>query len=656
MNPVWSMNLHPLLSRQLKRLGLEAQSVAGENAAWTELLARVSSAYHEHDQDRYLLERSQDLSSQEMTQLYLMLREERDQLEARVRERTAALEVSEGRLKNLLSLSTDWVWEQDAELRFTYLSDGFERITGVAATKLLGDQRLFNHGFEANPGDHEAHEAALSFRRPFRDFTYQLATKTGETRYIRTSGVPVFDANGQFAGYRGVGCDVTSSTVADLQIQQLARFDAVTQLPNRNMFVGELEVALQRATEQRQELAVCFIDLDRFKTVNDTLGHAAGDELLCIMAQRLRSTLRGTDLVARVGGDEFVVLIQGFATESDVGSLAAKLLVAVGEPLSLQGSVFELTASVGVARFPADGVNSAQLLMHADAAMYQAKAQGRNNVKFYTAALAELAARELEIESSLRLSMVRNELLLYFQPKVGALDERLVGLEALLRWNHPQHGMVPPGEFIAIAEERGLILAIGRWVIAAACRQIAQWRGQGYKVPPVAVNLSPRQFADPTLLAFVEDQLVSNGLSGGDLEVEVTEGVLMSEPDRAAALLQQLESLGVRAAIDDFGTGYSSLSYLKRFSVRAVKIDRSFVQGLPDDQDDLAITQAVIAMAHSLGLQVVAEGVETNEQLQALRRLGCDEIQGYLTGRPMPAAELVERLTLTAGNPTLKHH
>ena len=303
------MKLHPLLARQLKRLGLASQSTGCEGEAWAELLTRVSRAYEEHDQERYLLERSQDLASQEMTQLYQTLREERDQLDARVRERTAALRISEDRLQSLLSLSADWVWEQDAELRFTFLSDGFERVSGISPAKFVGQQRSVDGGFEASPGDRQAHRAALDSRRPFRDYTYRMVTKTGEMRYIRTSGVPVFDDHGQFAGYRGVGCDITTATVAELQIQQLARFDAVTRLPNRNMFVAELEAALQRATEQRQELAICFIDLDRFKTVNDTLGHAAGDELLRIMAQRLRSALRSTDLVARLGGDEFVVLI-----------------------------------------------------------------------------------------------------------------------------------------------------------------------------------------------------------------------------------------------------------------------------------------------------------------------------------------------------------
>jgi diguanylate cyclase (GGDEF)-like protein len=390
---------------------------------------------------------------------------------------------------------------------------------------------------------------------------------------------------------------------------------------------------------------VCFIDLDRFKTINDTLGHEAGDELLQAMAPRLQGALRQTDMVARLGGDEFVVMLDGGAEGGDLAAVGQKLLMAVAAPLVLQGCTFLVTCSIGIARYPADGQDSATLLKHADVAMYQAKDSGKNNIRFYTAELADLAARQFELEAELRLALVRDELVLHFQPKVAVGTGAVLGLEALVRWHHPTRGLVPPGEFIPLAEERGLIMPLGRWVVQQACRQVRDWRDAGLQAPPVAVNLSARQFADEGLVDHLIATMATYGVTSADLEVELTESVLMADPDRANEVLGRLHRMGVRIAIDDFGTGYSSLSYLKRFPAETVKIDRSFISGLPGDGDDAAITQAVIAMAHSLGLQVVAEGVETHEQLAALQRLGCDEAQGYLLGRPVAAADTARLLS-----------
>jgi diguanylate cyclase (GGDEF)-like protein len=411
------------------------------------------------------------------------------------------------------------------------------------------------------------------------------------------------------------------------------------------MFLGELDRAIARGRRKSAPFAVYFIDLDRFKTVNDTLGHGAGDELLKAMARRLRGALRDSDLVARLGGDEFVVLVEGYASVPSLTLIAQKLLGAIGEPMPLHGHRFLVTGSIGIALFPNDGEDSATLLKHADAAMYLAKEKGKNNVQFYTAELARQAAREFELESALQLALLNDELLLYFQPKVHIASGHMVGVEALLRWQHPTRGMVPPMDFIPLAEERGLIVPIGRWVIQAACRQIRDWRSSGLQAPAVAVNLSARQFASDALVDDIKAALAAHQVGPDDLAVELTESVLMADPERASHVLRQLNQLGIRISIDDFGTGYSSLSYLKRFPARTVKIDRSFIAGLPGDRDDVAITEAVIAMAHSLGLNVVAEGVENAEQLDTLRRLRCDEAQGYLLGRPMPAAEMARRLT-----------
>jgi diguanylate cyclase (GGDEF)-like protein/PAS domain S-box-containing protein len=637
------MELHALLRRQLKRLNLDAAAAPPDAAGWQALLERISRAYAEHDQDRYLLERTQDLASEEMGALYATVRADRDQLDSRVRERTEALRLSEGRLASLLSLSADWIWEQDADLRFTYFSDGIETATGIAPAQLLGRTRTSDSSFNAPAESLAAYQACIEGRRAFRDFTYALTRPDGVQRFVRISGEPVFDDTGTFAGYRGVGRDVTQAALAEQKVHELACYDSLTGLPNRNMFFGELNRTIARARREHREFAVCFIDLDRFKAINDTLGHQAGDELLEAMADRLRTSLRESDVVARLGGDEFVVLLEG-CTPADLGHVANKMLASIGEPLMLHGCTLDMTCSIGIGIFPADGDDAATLLKHADAAMYLAKERGKNNVQFYTAELADLAARQFVLESELRLALARDELFLHYQPKIDLATGEMRSVEALLRWEHPQRGLVPPNDFIPLAEERGLIVPLGRWDNQAACRQMREWRRDGLAVPRVAVNLSARQFASETLIEDLVRALEAHDIEPSQFEVELTESALMADPERANQVLRQVDAMGVRISIDDFGTGYSSLSYLKRFPARTVKIDRSFIRGLPGDTNDAAITQAVIAMAHSLGLAVVAEGVECETQLQTLREMGCDEVQGYLLGRPMPPADLALRM------------
>ncbi len=639
------MELHQLLQRQLKRLGIAPDSEQPlEPQRWRELLARVSRVYDEHDQERYLLERSQDLSSSEMTALYATLRDERDALDGRVRERTEALRISEARLASLLSLSADWIWEQDEELHFTYLSDGIEAAVGIRPEQIVGKRRDFGDTYDTDPAQLATFEACLAERRPFRDFVFNLVRPDGVKRWVRISGEPVFDGGGTFRGYRGVGRDVTQAALAEQRVQELARFDGLTGLPNRNMFLGELEHTIARARRRGEAFAVCFIDLDRFKTINDSLGHAAGDQLLQAMAGRLRGALRESDLVARLGGDEFVVVAEGSHSAAELAGMANKLLHTIGAPLPLAGVSCLVTGSIGIARFPGDGADALTLLRHADAAMYLAKERGKNNVQFYTAELAAEAERQFALEADLRRALEQEELTLHYQPRERIDGGGMRSVEALLRWRHPVRGLVAPGEFVPLAEERGLIVPIGRWVLHAACRQLRAWRAMGLEPVPVALNLSARQFASDSLVDDLLEAMRQHGIAPHEIEVEITESALMAEPERAKEALQRMSALGVRIAIDDFGTGYSSLSYLKRFPAHAVKIDRSFVSGLPDDREDAAITQAVIAMAHSLGLVVVGEGVETVAQLHMLRGLGCDEVQGFLLGRPMPADELALRL------------
>ncbi len=616
--------LHPLLQRQLRRLGLAADAPPAA-AAWAQLLQRVSRAYADADADRYLLERSQALASAEMAELH------------------TALRASKARLADLVALSSDWVWETDAADRFTYVSDDGGR-TGIDTQQMLGRTRRVDQVPPIEGHEPEVYRAAVAARAPLRNFIFGMRRPQGGVLYVRISGDPQFDGAGNFSGYRGVATDVTEVTLAAQQVLKLARFDSLTGLFNRHLFREELDRTLRRASAQGGSFALLFIDLDRFKLINDTLGHAAGDDLLQVMAGRLSALLRGIDRLARLGGDEFVVLVDGVSDAAALSKVASRLLTTLAEPLQLGGRELQVSASVGISLFPADGTDADTLLKNADAAMYQAKARGKNNFQFFTPELAQRAAQHFALENDLRGAAEGGQLLLHFQPVFRTVGPRLCGMEALLRWKHPKLGLVAPGEFIPLAEESGLIVPIGRWVMHAACRQLQAWRQAGLAPPRCAINLSARQFTSPRLIDDLHEALALHGLEPDMLAVEITEGQLMADPVAAQQTLQRLRAMGVAVAIDDFGTGYSSLAYLKRFTADILKLDRSFVGGLPQGTQDLAIAEAVLALARRLGMAVVAEGVETADQLQALERLGCEMVQGYHLGRPVAPEQLAALL------------
>ena len=423
-----------------------------------------------------------------------------------------------------------------------------------------------------------------------------------------------------------------------------ANHDSLTGLPNRVMFNQRLTQALARAQRHRKMAALLFVDLDRFKIINDTLGHDAGDHLLKRLAVQLRDCLRESDTIGRQGGDEFVVLVEDVADPNQVAGVAHKILETVARPCLLSGQEFHVTGSIGISIYPDDGADSQTLLKYADIAMYRAKEQGRNNFQFYSPQMNLHTFERLALETSLRRAVERQEFLLHYQPKVDVRSGQITGVEALVRWRHPDLGMVPPAQFIPLAEETGLIEPIGEWVLRTACGEAQAWVGQGLPGIGVAVNLSARQFEREDWAAVIIDVLRETGLDPGLLELEITESAVMQNADRAARLLQQLKQMGVRIAIDDFGAGYSSLSHLKRFPIDSVKIDRSFIRDIPGDKDDVAIICAVIAMAHSLRLKVTAEGVEFEEQYRFLRDHDCDEMQGHYCGAPVGAAALIQLL------------
>ncbi len=433
-------------------------------------------------------------------------------------------------------------------------------------------------------------------------------------------------------------------TKADERIEYLASHDSLTRLPNREMFNGMLRRAIDAAARYQRQFAVLFIDLDRFKVINDSLGHEAGDMLLVEIGGRLRRALRSSDVVARLGGDEFVVILEEAAERPEVERIAGDLLSVLSQPLQLSGHECHTTASIGIAMYPSDGTDMQTLTKNADMAMYLAKEDGKNGFRFFTKEIKTQSIERLKVESALRRALERDQFSLHYQPKIDTTSGQITGVEALLRWSHPELGSVSPGQFIPLAEETGLIVPIGRWVLKEACAQNMAWQRRGLRPVTVAVNLSPRQFADPHLLHDIDEALAASGMSPVLLQLEVTESMVMGNVSRAIKVLDAIQSRGIRLAIDDFGTGYSSMSLMKQFPIDTIKIDRSFVRDLPIDTEDQAIAQAIISMGKALGMTVIAEGVETTEQEAFLRSHACDEMQGFLFSEPVPAKQLAELL------------
>jgi diguanylate cyclase (GGDEF)-like protein len=471
--------------------------------------------------------------------------------------------------------------------------------------------------------------------------------KLGE-RYMQTGKNTLHDCfiiteDGRYTGL-GNGHELMRVITERTQTRlfQLAHYDALTGLPNRLLFLDRLRQAMTQANRSERLVAIMLLDLDRFKAVNDTLGHSLGDRLLTHIAERLTACVREGDTIARLGGDEFTVLIPELRHIQDAASIAQKIVEHLDRPFALNGHEVFITPSIGIAFYPfCEDIE--ELLVNADTAMYEAKNLGGNNYQFYTYEMRTASHERLALESALRRALDHNELVLHYQPQLDLASGRIVGAEALIRWQHPELGLIAPADFIPLAEETGLIIPIGEWALHAACAQARAWQNRGLPELRVAVNLSARQFYQKDFVATVTDILAQTGLAARHLELELTESTLMQNTAGTVTALTELHQRGVQIAMDDFGTGYSSLSYLKRFPVDRVKIDRSFVADVITDPDDAAIVSAIIAMTRSLGLRVTAEGVETEAQINFLCEQGCHEIQGYLIGRPLPAVEF-ERL------------
>jgi PAS domain S-box-containing protein len=555
-----------------------------------------------------------------------------------------------------------WEWDlQTAEVRW---SEEMYRIFGVDPKGLVPAREALAE--RIHPEDREtvikAINEALSQGKPY-SLDLRILLPDGAPRFVHEEAEVTADETGRPVRMAGTTQDITERKQAESQIRLLAYYDGLTLLPNRLMFTEKLNQALANAQRQNRLLAMLFLDLDRFKQINDTLGHSVGDRLLQGVADRLRKCLRSGDTiarggdsargsgdnVARLGGDEFIVSLTDLTRVEDVQKVAYRILEALKEPFRIEKHEVFVTTSIGISLFPYDGTDLETLLKNADAAMYHAKDAGRSNFQFYSKSMNAAAEKRLTLENKLRKALDRGEFQLHYQPLIDVDTWRIVGAEALIRWRHPELGLVSPAEFIPLAEETGLIVPIGEWVLRTACAQIRKWHDLGTRDLFMAVNISGRQFSQEALVATIEKVVRATGVDPKRLELEITESVLMHNAEETVQTLEVLKAMGPRISVDDFGTGYSSLSYLRRFPIHTLKIDRSFVNDVTTDPGDAAIVAAIIAMARGLSLEVIAEGVETPDQRTFLLQEGCRLMQGYLFGRPVPAEDFETLLKGQAG-------
>jgi diguanylate cyclase (GGDEF)-like protein/PAS domain S-box-containing protein len=534
-----------------------------------------------------------------------------------------ALATSEARFRDVVEASSDWVWEIDPEWHFTYLSERFEDVTGLSREDWIG--AVIDDLLSTELGT-LAQWLSIPNRRPDISIQCRYVDTEGQDRITRLSARKM--AGG---GFRGTATDVTEEVEARRRIEFLSQHDALTGLPNRTRLQEFLDGKLKALPTIDQPLVMLSLDLDRFKPVNDLLGHAAGDVVLNEVSGRLADCVRHGDLVARVGGDEFVLILTDVNSQDEVETLCRRLIESVEQPITIDEQEVFISASVGIAMAPHDACEATELLRYADIALYEAKAGGRNTWRFYAGDMNARIIERRRLESDLRFAIKHGELRLHFQPRYRIADGQMVGAEALVRWQHPERGLIPPDTFIPIAEESGLILSLSNWVLDTACRCAARWPENLF----VSVNLSPTEFKQGNLVERIQKTLADSGINPARVELEITESVMLEDATGAVEVMRTLKRLGVRISMDDFGTGYSSLSYLRAFPFDGLKIDRSFLNRLADSEDDKAIIRAIVGLGRALSLTVTAEGIETADHLKLLKAVSCDEGQGYFLSRPL---------------------
>jgi diguanylate cyclase (GGDEF)-like protein/PAS domain S-box-containing protein len=622
--------VHKLFARQLAK----ATKPSGE-VDRDELVRLVSAAYDQADRDRRRTDRSISLMIEELDTLNRGLEKLVEVRTAALREREAQLKAQNLRFEAAVNNMSQALLMFDGDRRLVICNERYRRMYGLSCDivkpgctlRELLEHRKASGSFAGNIDQY----ITEMFTTLSAGSTMAKLVPLPDGRTIAVLNHPMSDG-----GWVATHDDITERQRAEQQIAHMARHDALTDLPNRVLFRERLAEALI-GVGRGDKLAVLYLDLDRFKGVNDTLGHPIGDELLKVVAKRLRHCVRDTDTVARVGGDEFAIIQTGIEQPLDTAILARRLGEAVSAPYDLAGHAVVVDTSIGIAMSPNDGIEPDGLLKAADMALYGAKSDGRGTYRFFEPAMDLRMKARRELEIALRQALAAGQFELHYQPLVHVDDKRITGCEALLRWKHPERGMIPPAEFIPVAEEIGLIVPLGEWVLRKACMDAAAWP-DGIKI---AVNLSPIQVTNQNLVPVVISALAAAGLPARRLEVEITESVLMHNTEKNMATLHRLRELGIGISMDDFGTGYSSLSYLRKFPFDKIKIDRSFISGLPHDNDSIAIVLAVAGLAANLNMTATAEGVETTEQLKKVRALGCVEMQGYLFSRPLPLAQLL---------------
>jgi len=554
------------------------------------------------------------------------------------------LQRSDERMRMAVEAARIGFWDWDVIRDEQVWSDICKELLGLRPESTTNFQVLIN---SVHPDDRKALgdelKAAIEEKRDY-GLEFRAVWPDGSVHWQAAKGRAFFDETGHTTRMAGIVMDITARKVAEKQIQYLAYYDALTGLPNRTLLEDRMATALAGARRRNDKVAILFFDLDRFKDINDSMGHPVGDVLLQQVAERLKTCAREQDTVARVGGDEFIIMLTGLKDVPDTAIAAERLMDAMIGLYSIQGHAVGITCSVGISIFPEHGADGEVLIKNADAAMYSAKESGGNNFRFFTEDMNAQVMERLALENGLRLALDKKELFLVYQPQVDIASGKITGLEALLRWQHPELGLVPPDKFIRIAENSGLILPIGEWVLRTACSQVRKWQDEGLPAVTIAVNVSAIQFRQDGFCELIRRVLDETGLAPHYLELELTESLLLANADVMFSVVEELNAMGLTLAVDDFGTGYSSFSYLKRYRVSKLKIDRIFIRDVAVNPDDAAITSAIISMAKSLRLKVIAEGVETEAQMSFLRAHRCDEIQGYYFSKPLSVDKVADRL------------
>ncbi len=548
------------------------------------------------------------------------------------------LSESEERLRSVVESVREVIFHIDMHGNFTFLNAAWARILGYPVVACIGKPMFEFIGKEDQAQYHDLLGQIL--RRELDSFRIELRMlkQCGEACWVEADMTLSLDNQGCVIGTAGTLNDISERKKNEERLVFMATHDDLTGLPNRNLFEDRLTHAITHAIRATRMVAIIFLDLDQFKMVNDSMGHDQGDVLLCIVAARLAEMVRSSDTVARLGGDEFVIVLPDLETEEDAIHIANKIMKSFEQPVCLKKQEIYMGGSIGIAMYPKDGDSISQLVKNADTAMYRAKELGRKQMCFYSPEMNEKLLERLTLEYDLRRALEKNEFEVYYQPKLSIITRKILGFEALLRWRHPVRGLIGPDEIIPMAESTGLILAIGQWVLRTACNQLVSWQRLGYGNLTMAVNLSPRQFWQEDLVEEIAKILADTGMRPGQLELEITESSVMRNADETISTLRKLNAMGITLSIDDFGTGYSSLSYLKRFPIHALKVDQSFVRDITLDPDAAAIAQGIIALGHTMNLQVIAEGVESESQVDLLRHWHCNAMQGYLFSKPLPSS------------------